>query len=212
MVNDKIVDFIRIESSKGYNIDQLRGNLILLGYDYKEIDEAINYASQDNGLVQNQGDAGSSSQGDGLGQSQGNAGGSSQDNGLVQNQSDAGGSSQGDGLGQSNVGSGAAIKRRNPFLVLLFSFITFGIYSIYWIVSTTNELRGRTSSAPNPWLLLLLLVPFVNIVVIIIYYWKYSKAVEELSGFGAIGTFLLLLFFNPVGVVIVQMKLNENAS
>lgn len=42
------------------------------------------------------------------------------------------------------------VKYRNPVLVIVFSIITLGIYGIYWLVSTTNELRRITSSAPNP--------------------------------------------------------------
>jgi hypothetical protein len=42
------------------------------------------------------------------------------------------------------------VKYRNPVMVLIFSIITLGIYAIYWVVSTTNELRTLTSTAPNP--------------------------------------------------------------
>jgi len=37
------------------------------------------------------------------------------------------------------------VKYRNPVLVILFSIITLGIYGIYWLVSTTNELRRLAS-------------------------------------------------------------------
>jgi hypothetical protein len=105
--------------------------------------------------------------------------------------------------------SSGGIKRRNVFLVILFSIITFGIYTIYWIVSTTNELRRSTSSAPNPWLLLLMLVPVANFIAMIIYYWKYSKAINELTGFSAGLLFVLWLLINPVAMILAQIELNK---
>ena len=96
-------------------------------------------------------------------------------------------------------------------LVIIFSLITAGIYAIYWLVSTTNELKQNSGSAPNPWFLLLLLVPFVNVVVAFWYYWKYSKAVNELTGFNNALLFVLWIIFSPVAMVITQMQLNLKA-
>ncbi len=104
------------------------------------------------------------------------------------------------------------IKKRNPILVLVFTIITFGIYGIYWIVSTTNELRAKTKSAPNPWLILLFLIPFVNIIVALVYYWKYSKAINELTGFSNVGLFLLWVLFSPAAIILAQMELNKKAA
>ena len=103
------------------------------------------------------------------------------------------------------------IKKRNPVLVLIFTIITFGIYGIYWTVSTTNELRENTSSAPTPWLLLLMLIPVVNFFVMLYYYWKYSAAVHELTGFSAAGLFVLWLLISPVAMILAQIELNKKA-
>jgi len=101
------------------------------------------------------------------------------------------------------------VKYRNPVLVILFSIITLGIYGIYWLVSTTNELRRLTSVAPDPLALLLLLIPVLNIFVWIWYYWKYSKAVEEISGVQAILLFLFWILLSPVSMIITQVELNK---
>jgi len=101
------------------------------------------------------------------------------------------------------------VKYRNPVLVILFSIITLGIYGIYWLVSTTNELRRLTSVAPDPLALLLLLIPVLNIFVGIWYYWKYSKAVEEISGVQAILLFLFWILLSPVSMIITQVELNK---
>ena len=107
---------------------------------------------------------------------------------------------------------GKGIKERNPILVLIFALITFGIYGAYWVVSTTLELRDNTKSAPNPWLLLLMLVPFVNFIVPIYYYWKYSQAINELTGFTNVGLFVLWIFISPVAMVLAQIELNKKAA
>ena len=104
------------------------------------------------------------------------------------------------------------VKHRNPVLVIVFSVITLGIYGIYWLVSTTKELRRLKADAPNPWALLLFLIPLVNIFVALWYYWKYSAAIEEISGFSAVLLFLLWIVFPPAAVVIAQIQLNKKAA
>lgn len=103
------------------------------------------------------------------------------------------------------------VKYRNPVLVVIFSIITLSIYAIYWLVSTTNELRTLTSTAPNPWTLLLLFVPLLNFFVGLWYYWKYSEALEEISGFNMVLFFILWLIIWPVAMVIAQVELNKKA-
>jgi hypothetical protein len=103
------------------------------------------------------------------------------------------------------------VKYRNPALVIIFTIITLGIYGIYWIVSTTNELRSMTKSAPNPWYILWLLVPLVNIFVGFWYYWRYCKAIGEISDFDNVLLFIIWLILWPVAMVIAQIELNKKA-
>jgi len=103
------------------------------------------------------------------------------------------------------------VKYRNVVLVIVFSIITLGIYAVYWLVSTTNELRKMTSSAPNPWFLLLLLVPVVNLIVFFWYYWKYSKAIGEISDFEPVLLFVLWVIISPVAMIIAQTQLNKKS-
>ncbi|MFO8016071.1 MAG: DUF4234 domain-containing protein [Candidatus Woesearchaeota archaeon] len=107
--------------------------------------------------------------------------------------------------------SAKPIKKRNPALALIFCIITAGIYGIYWLVSTTKELRRNTGSAPNPWLVILFLVPGVNIIVGLIYAWKYSKAINELTGFSKPLLFILWIIISPVAMVLAQIQLNKKA-
>jgi hypothetical protein len=112
---------------------------------------------------------------------------------------------------QSTVNVSSSIKRRSPLLVILFSILTVGIYLFYWTVSTTNELRRNTQSAPNPWMILAMFIPLIGIVVTIIYWYRYSKAINELTGYNDTILLLFFIIFVPIGVIIAQMELNKKA-
>ena len=54
------------------------------------------------------------------------------------------------------------MKNRSPITVFLLSIITLGIYDIYWLVVTKNELNKRTKQhVPTIWLLIFPLIPFI---------------------------------------------------
>ena len=98
------------------------------------------------------------------------------------------------------------IKKRNPALVIIFSFITFGIYGIYWFIKTKNEINSLGAEIPTAWLLI---IPIANL------YWEYKYA-EGFSNYvkkddKAILWFLLLLFVSPVAIIIFQIELNKLA-
>ena len=124
------------------------------------------------------------------------------------------------------------VKYRHPALVILFTIITLGIYAIYWLVSTTNELHElKARSAPNPWLILWMLllsiggsvltvftalgwIPYIaGFVVMIYFYVRYSKAIVEASK-GRASFALLIIFwiiFSPVSIILSQIELNKHA-
>jgi len=99
------------------------------------------------------------------------------------------------------------IKHRNIFLVYLFSFITFGIYNLYWTVSTKNEINRLGASIPTAWLLI---VPIANI------YWMYKYcegfAQNVKKDNNTILWFILYFFVGIIMPAIVQMELNKLAS
>lgn len=98
------------------------------------------------------------------------------------------------------------VKHRNIFLVYLFTIISFGIYGIYWFVSTKNEMNELGASIPTAWLLI---IPFVNI------YWSYKYC----EGFAQVikkdnNTILWFVLMMLVGFVmpfIIQNELNKLA-
>ncbi len=99
------------------------------------------------------------------------------------------------------------MKNRSPIAVLLLPFVTFGIYTIYWMVKTKGEMNARGADIPTAWFLI---IPFVNIW----WYWKYSQGVEhvtngKLSGVLSFVGFLLLGFIMSA---IVQDSFNNVGS
>jgi len=137
------------------------------------------------------------------------------------------------------------IKKRSPWLVLLFFIITFGIYGIYWIFSTTKELQENTSSKVSikllvwgivlsilgvcffgfgivfasfssiaSWILISIGVLFyvASAIISIIFIWRYSKGIEEVSGFSAVGFFIIWLLVSIAMPVVAQYQLNKKTS
>jgi bacteriorhodopsin len=99
------------------------------------------------------------------------------------------------------------VKHRNIFLVYLFSFITFGIYAIYWSVSTKNEMNRLGASIPTAWLII---IPIANI------YWMYKYcegfAVYVKKDNNTILWFILDLFAGIIMPAVVQSELNKIAA
>ena len=70
------------------------------------------------------------------------------------------------------------MEKREPFLVLILSVVTFGIYGVYWLAKTAIELRDTgAKNAPSPWWIL----GFIFIVPQIIYYIWLHKAICEVT-------------------------------
>ena len=101
-------------------------------------------------------------------------------------------------------------KKRNPVLVIILTFITLGIYGIYWFYQTSKELIAYTHKQANPLLWTIgLFIPVLNLIVI----WKYAHAVEEATGGRRNGIliFLLWMVFFPAVQYVVQSELNKLA-
>jgi hypothetical protein len=99
------------------------------------------------------------------------------------------------------------IKKRNIILVYIFGIITFGIYFLYWSVSTKNDINSLGGKIPTAWLLI---VPIANI------YWAYRYCegfADNVKKDGnAILWFVLYIFVSIIMPAIVQSELNKLAS
>ena len=75
------------------------------------------------------------------------------------------------------------MKNRSPITVFLLSIITLGIYDIYWLVVTKNELNKRTKQhVPTIWLLIFPLIPFIAGYILLIASGMYSQPATCNSG------------------------------
>ena len=99
------------------------------------------------------------------------------------------------------------MTHRSIVKLLLLSLVTFGIYGLFWFVSTKEEMRAAGADIPTAWLLI---VPFANL----FWLWKYSGGVELVTKGKTsqpIG-FLLLALLGVIGAAIVQDGFNKLAS
>jgi hypothetical protein len=96
------------------------------------------------------------------------------------------------------------MKNRNPFAVFFLPFVTFGIYSIVWMVKTKDEMNQRGAQIPTAWLII---VPIVNYWWI----WKYSEGVELVTN-SKLSTplaFVLQLLLSNIGMAVIQSEFNK---
>ena len=97
------------------------------------------------------------------------------------------------------------VKHRNPILVIIFTIITLGIYSIYWMYSTKKEMVEQGADIPTFWLFI---IPLVNIY----WFYKYSmgaaKVAKKEDTMGYI-YFILWIVFAPAAMILIQIELNK---
>jgi hypothetical protein len=96
------------------------------------------------------------------------------------------------------------MQQRSPIAVCLLPFVTFGIYSLYWLVKTKGEMNSRGAQIPTAWLLI---VPIVNYW----WFWKYSEGVEQVTGgkLSGVLSFVLMLLLGMIGYAIIQDSFNK---
>jgi hypothetical protein len=95
------------------------------------------------------------------------------------------------------------MTKRSVVAVIVLSFVTFGLYSLYWFVKTKDEMVARGADVPTGWLLI---VPIANI----FWQWKWSQGVEHVTRgkSGAPVTFLLIFLLPLIGMAILQSTFN----
>lgn len=96
------------------------------------------------------------------------------------------------------------MKNRSPLAVVLLTLVTFGIYGIYWQVSTKIEMVEKGADIPTAWLII---IPVANL------YWayKYCMGVEKVSNgkMSGVMALVLMLVLGVVGMAIIQDTFNK---
>ena len=99
------------------------------------------------------------------------------------------------------------MQHRSIVTLFLLTVVTLGLYAIYWMVKTKDELNQRGAAIPTAWLAL---VPGVNLW----WTWKYCAGVEQVTGgkTSQAMAFVMLVLLGVIGMAIVQDAFNKAAS
>jgi RNA polymerase subunit RPABC4/transcription elongation factor Spt4 len=110
------------------------------------------------------------------------------------------------GASQAPLRRSHLIRHRDWLAVCILSVVTLGIYYIYWLVKTKNEMVVLGADIPTAWLLI---IPFVNFY----FYWKYSEGAQYISSHSVDGVLLFILFivFFPAAIYLTQKEINRHA-
>lgn len=100
------------------------------------------------------------------------------------------------------------MKNRNPLMVFLLSILTCGIYSLYWLVKTKDEMNKLGEKIPTVWIWLIPLIGQFW------WLWKYAQGVEHVSKneLNLFLTLLALYLLGPIGMAIVQEAFNRSGN
>lgn len=104
------------------------------------------------------------------------------------------------------------MTRRDVFLVIFYSIITCGIYSIYWFYRTTEELNQFEKNEPLQNYIVAILLSIVTCGIYGIYWmYKFYRKVDNVTRENncIINLVLSLFFSGLVGMAIVQNSLNK---
>ena len=121
------------------------------------------------------------------------------------------------------TGTPATAKIRNPVGIVALTFITFGIYYIFWYYFVNREMRdlglsrgtAECGESPETSLLAITIGSFIIVPPFVSHYKTFQRmnAASRLTGagrgFNAAFGMLLWFFFFPVALIIFQINLNR---
>jgi hypothetical protein len=96
------------------------------------------------------------------------------------------------------------VKRSIPAMIVL-TIITFGIYHLYWMVATKEDMLREGADIPTAWLLI---IPIANLY----WMWKWGEGVEHVTRgkmTAAVAFLLLWLLGAFIGPAILQATFNR---
>jgi hypothetical protein len=88
--------------------------------------------------------------------------------------------------------------------MVLWTILTFGIYQLFWLHSTKEEMNARGADIPTMWWII---VPLVNIW----WYWRYSVGVPVVTRRDdhRVVAFVMLLLTGSIGPFVIQWLFNS---
>ena len=96
------------------------------------------------------------------------------------------------------------MTKRSVVAVILLTIVTFGIYSLVWMVKTKGEMVKAGADIPTAWLLI---VPIASIY----WMWKFAGGVEHVTRGkqSQVMAFILMFVLGVIGMAIIQSELNK---
>jgi uncharacterized membrane protein YidH (DUF202 family) len=115
---------------------------------------------------------------------------------------------------------GTSVKNRNPFLVFVWSIVTFGIYYCVWYYKVNRELRDAAGIDVSPFIALVAVtVGWLIIVPPFVSWYRTFERIREaqvtagvMTAVNSVLGFILYVvgvFFLPVEVIYAQDELNK---
>lgn len=99
------------------------------------------------------------------------------------------------------------LKERNPLLVIIFSFVTLGLYFLYWFYDTNSQFKEQLEDVSHPGLrTLALFIPLLNLVAM---YKQCKSAQEATDGHDWLLSFLAYIVFPPIAWFVIQSDINN---
>jgi len=103
------------------------------------------------------------------------------------------------------INKGIAMRERTIFAMVILTIVTFGFYTIYWIIGTKHDLNRMGARIPTSFLLFIPLANFYYLYQFAAAFCKYILKDESQE----IAYFLLITFLIPIGAIIYQIKIND---
>jgi len=96
------------------------------------------------------------------------------------------------------------MTKLNPFILIVLTIVTLGIYNIVWLARARGEMNALGANIPTTWLII---VPLANLW----YLWKWSQGVEVVTKgkMGSVIAFLLQFLLGVIGDAIIQDSFNN---
>ena len=97
------------------------------------------------------------------------------------------------------------VKQRDPIMVLVYTFLTCGLYMLYWLYETSKELTELGAELPTIWFIF---IPIVNYY----YLYKYLEEWYRIVKYKDQEFMMILILgivFSPIVIYWVQIELNK---
>lgn len=109
---------------------------------------------------------------------------------------------------QRSVTDPSAFEKSSLAKQVLFTIVTFGLYSLWWVFQTNKQLSQGTDAEFDPFVRTLLsIVPLLGL----IFVWKTCHDAEAVTDQSGVVLFLAFVVFAPVSWYLIQSGINSTA-